>query len=373
MLLLTGLTRQLTDGAHISDSAPGNMILQATSSYVPDPAILDLAFAGFDTDGRSRDGVAEQGIHSFDQWIRHTVYEVDSRGPGFLISAGGLRSGPANLGLLAGVPVPGAGRTVDEGVAVPTTVMFTDDYPRQDIYDVMRIEGPKVIRNVNVDGHPVDAWSFDHNLCVWHGFACGMNIVTTSHLSECITNRVADPGGKWQFIDTASCYAFRGSKFRRFITIYKHECPADRQGCTDNFGFIHVADVTGSRSTASELMRTVMALNPSRERPLSPMSGRFTDPVRRDVIVWDSLAHQRDSSRWGVESVNGKRTKDLQDRERVEGEWWDSPERPPLSGKSDSGILVIHNNRMGVDLTLDFSDRMHPRYRRENVSRTTHR
>ena len=40
------------------------MINQATSAYLPDAAILDLAFGG--------------NNGSYDQWIRHTSYEVFS-------------------------------------------------------------------------------------------------------------------------------------------------------------------------------------------------------------------------------------------------------------------------------------------------------
>lgn len=351
MLLLTGITGQLSDPPSVSDSAPAEMIYQATSGYLPDPALLDLAFNGT--------------LGSYDQWIRHASYEVFSRGTGFLVSGGGLTSGPANRALLAGVPVPGTGNTNDEGVAVPITLMTTRDRAGQNLQDLIRIEGPKATKSVDANGWgTVDSWTFDDNLCVWHGFACGLNLAIPDAFQNCIVPRTADPGGGWTFIDSNACDAFReGPRF--LITAYSHTCPSSDDGCEVNFGFFHVTSSNLGLLSTADLIQKVIDSNPAGtmgDRPKSPMSGRYYDPFGGTTIVYDSVAHQHDSSRWGIESVNGAATVKLDDRQRAEGELWTPGGRPPLTAARDEGIVHAYNNRLGIELILDFSDVKHPSY-----------
>ena len=168
------------------------------------------------------------------------------------------------------------------------------------------------------------------------------------------------------FIDSDWCTSsFKNHAGRFFVSIYTHDCPSSDHGCTKNFGFIHVVSSTPGVQTTDDLINKLTVLNTpglSGERPFSTMSGTYQDPFDGSTIVYDAAAHQRDSDRWGIEKINGKRTGDLSDRERAEGEVWKLPGKPPIEAKRDKGIITIHNNRLGTDLTLDFSNVDHPSY-----------
>ena len=222
MLLFAGQTQELPAAPAEIDPAPpagtklvsipsaGDMIYAATSEYRPHPLVVDLAI-------RKAPGIYQR--------IRHHAWEAYTSGRGYLISAGGVRAGPANS-------IIGQYNDSDLGAAMPTTLMFAVADSGVDRDRFIRFEGTR--REYEGTGH-----SYDDNLCVWRGFACGTNLkvpvflAPTQPVSDCV---VTGPTG-WRFLDT-SC--FNVSAPRTFVAIYSQLCP-ETADC--DYGFLEAVDV----------------------------------------------------------------------------------------------------------------------------------
>ena len=244
-LLFAGQTQQL-NGSFISFGAAEAAIYFTTSPYRPEPFVTDLAIRK-DT--------------ALFQRVQYETGEVYSSDRSFLISAGGIATGQAYSGTgiealdqLVSDKVKG-----DRGLALPTTLFLTGA-PQMDaiatdrttLYDLIRIEG----RRPDETDYP----SFDHNLCVWQGFACGTNVVIPTAFAvqppvgtlPCMVQVPSGANARWNFIDTSRCTGYERSP-RSFIAIYRQDCPSGGTDCNDNFGFFEVVDVsrTCRRTTPS--------------------------------------------------------------------------------------------------------------------------
>lgn len=336
MLLFTGQTQQLPEPPPRRDGLPlpparlasipsaYEMIYAATSTYEPHDLIVDLAI-------RKTSGTYQR--------IRHHGFEIYSSSPAYLVSAGGVQTGPAN-------EVVGFSNTDDRGAAVATTLMLPTR--AQSVTQLIRIEGPKV-------DHGDKGYSFDHNLCVWKGFACGFNVrippeVTTNRPPPAPACVIQDPPGPfgWVFIDTA-CLDPAAS--RAFVAVYREPCLV-LGDC--NVGVLEVVEAGPSADFAA-FRTTVKLANPAgfmSQQADGSVPGSYRTSSG-DRIGFDCAAHQRDPQRWGIESVNGVRQPDLQH--------WPAAEGVIRTSLEPKVKVTIRNPALARELELDFTDLKQPK------------
>lgn len=328
-----------------TDKVAQTGLIAATSGYVPDISSIDLAL--------SDDYVASQKIH-------HAGLEIYSRGPGYLLTAGGIRAPPTSevmLGCPPGVPFCGdAGVGIasltqlfadhtDEGFGVPTTLMLSG------VPDPSKRDAPGGFRDfVSMTGKLIEfsgsSATFDRNACIWGGFACGANI-DVSKVAGCGVQQ-----GAWLFVDTAKCTP--PATHRSFITIYQSVCPPtptrsrlrDAIGCEANFGFVYI--MPAPPGTLDAFMQAVIAANPDATvaDPLTA-SGTFKTPDRHLVLYnldSDGLTKPQ------IASVDGYAS--------PAPSTWPLAQGDVLDG--GSGRVAIHDPRLHRGLLLDASDWQHP-------------
>ena len=348
-LLYNGQTQQLRDGK-ASFGAASQVIYAATSTYHPESFVMDLAI---------RKGTVFQRLQ------HHETAETYSGGAGFMISAGGTQTGQAYTGSVS----DGLDQAIqpklknDEGVALPTTLFlagpdsttYAQGFDRTTLADLIRI-----------DGHRPDDTrfpSYDHNLCVWDGFACGTNIVIpkASFMTPaptampCVSTMPASDGSTWDFIDTARCDAYKGGP-RVFVAIYRHPCPSGAKDCDDNFGFFEVIDAK-PQDVFATFTQKVRQANPVGF--LSGTAGTYHS-VRGYVIQFDANGHQNDDTHTGIVAVNGATQQRFANWSFAGGDprIWAGTEAPIQS--TGDGLVTLWNPRMGVRMDLDFRDVNHP-------------
>jgi hypothetical protein len=329
-LLYAGQVQQLSGGqfskGQISRGAAHEMVRPATSAYRPEEFVIDLA-------------VRKQEIF---QRLKHDGAEIYSSGPGFLISGGGITSDLAYSGSgIDEVDLAWKRDFIDDlGTALPTTILLSGTPDRTTLDSVLRIQGER-----SDEGK---FRTYDHNLCVWKGFACGMNIAVPQELESCL--RLHSPARpEWRFLDTAACPFFSGvgtpTVPRLFIAVCRQGCPTGVSGC--NVGLVEV--VPAGNETFFAFADRIMTQNPPGF--FSGTSGTYHS-ARNQKISFKVDAHQEDSDEWGIESVDGDEQEELGD--------WDFAEGDVLNGKGD-GRVTIRNSLMNRTLDLDLRDEDAPK------------
>jgi hypothetical protein len=442
-LLYSGQTQQLPLG-QASRNFAEEVINAATSSYVPEPTILDLAI------------VKNVPIY---QRIHHATEEIYSSNAGYLISAGGLATGLAYP--VTGISfIDGLFASIgDWGSGVPTTLFLgaptgpdlgflgdpplpTDDQPTKDQRDIftaqqklagqgrapplsgqtwldssvhgvyaryldemmpgaalrstigelVRIKGKY---QVDYDGSTKEP-TYDNNLCVWDGFACGTNIELGSLANDC--SPVSSP--PWLFIDTANCLVrnwlgptatqpapFKSTAPRTFIAVFEKDCPGN-QKCT-NYGFFEVIDAEQYRSISGaapdedifvKFENQITQGNVSLvSMPAGPGMVNDYHSARGQTVQFSCWGHESGGDLWGIYRVDGVRTHDLGDWPFAGGEWSGANSmlraevRTPMTA-SGGGLVQVTSPRLTAAsdnsnprvLTLDFTDRDHPKAPAEN-------
>lgn len=327
MMAWAGDTEQLVPIGHVPANGVADMVYPATSGYQPESFVLDFALhtrASFQT-------------------IDHAGFELYSSGPGFLITGGGIETAatgefefppgtkPLELNLVE------LFRNTDRGAGLPTTLMLgaTDT---KDLAKFIRIEGQGklTVKNHFDDGR----WlTYDGNLCVWRGFACGINVEIPPELDACAVADTAQDGGVWRFIDSQACGGVYAAAPRVFVAIYR-ACGSSAD-CTQNTGFLEVLPAAPSDQLA-DFHAAIMNANP---RP----NGSVYHSASRHDIGWgpglvDFTAVELVSSVDGAAQPNP-------------GDW------PFLTGdflNGDGSGRVTIANPAGGTLTLDLSNRDHP-------------
>ena len=105
---------------------------------------------------------------------------MSSSAAGYLISAGGVQTELANVPLLGPFPFkpPKGLKFVDRGAAMPTVLFPNSPARLVNVSEFLRIDGAREYYSKVDQAIPgVIPWSFDHNICVRQGFACGTNMV----------------------------------------------------------------------------------------------------------------------------------------------------------------------------------------------------
>ncbi|MBM4201300.1 MAG: hypothetical protein FJ189_08445 [Gammaproteobacteria bacterium] len=247
-----------------TSSYASQAIYGATSGYRPDEATYSLALE------RGHAPLVHQRLH-------HHAWEIVSSGASFTITAGGLTTGmPKNSTIDA---IDQLFVADDLGAAVPTVLMLAgpphvpatfmqpvvtrpNDARRSTLDRFLRFEGKRP--------EPVDsAPSYDLNLCVWDGFACGVNLVIPNDLkAPCMK---PGPRGNWFFIrsDDPDCPAYRdGPRF--WMVLYNEPrfgSDVDDFGPVYSIGFVEIVD--GDEMSFDEFKTRVAQRNPGPGAPMN--------------------------------------------------------------------------------------------------------
>ncbi len=308
--------------AGIDSGGLGDLVNAATSSYrLPDP-IME---------------VAVQRPRSF-QRIRNTGAEVYSSAPSFVLSAGGVKSPPANT-------TYGFGKDADRGIALPTVLMPTDDGLA--VPDLIRFEGV---------GTGVDRTA---QLCLEDGFACGTNLVIPSAYDAC-KEVVATSRETWTFINSARCtlLGIAGDDTKRkhfYAAIAKRNCffydgICDEHG-PGSYGILEVVDAPGAKAVNDSAYNAFKSSrNVALNWPIGPSGSYKTSDGR--VIGFDIKGATIDDL-GGINSLNGAV------RPRVSN-WFFLGDGDVIRSQGDGFIEIRSPLPPQKRLWLDFRDWMNP-------------
>jgi hypothetical protein len=423
-LLYSGQMQQLPLG-QASRAFAAEVINAATSDYAPEATILDLAIV--------RDVPIYQRIH-------HATEEIYSSGQGFLISAGGLATGLAYP--VTGIPLIDGNKN-DWGTGMPTSLFlgaahgpdlgflapgFPADPTLEDQRTIFKIQqmlaGPGRAPPTMADGSHANGLngiyaryltdlrpsstakttlgqllrikgeydvdydgtqklpSYDNNLCVWDGFACGTNIEFGA-VNECSGDTSVSP---WTFIDSQNCGGLKNAP-RTLIAIFKKDCPSG-QDCT-NYGFFEVIDADRYAALVNPapgedlFVKFRNQVTTANAILVSLAAGRNMvatyHSVRGQNLEFSCWGHESDSDKWGISHVDGVETHELGAWPFAGGEWSSSgsllrPEvQTPMRSTGD-GVVEITSPRLQSFrdptkprvLRLDFNQRDHPKAPAEN-------
>jgi hypothetical protein len=188
------------------------MIYLATSKYQPDAQVLDVAI---------------RKPRSYYQQLAHRgAIEIYSGTPGYVISGGGFETDAAYTVTIDGIT---GGAQVDHGAGVPTSLLLAAGIGDTDHGSFIRFDGVKADHGSagNDDFKNAHNTSFNHNTCVWNGFACGVNLMIPATMisNGCQPIHSVLP---WSFLDTTSCDP---SAPKVYIAIYGRKCQDDDDYC----------------------------------------------------------------------------------------------------------------------------------------------
>jgi hypothetical protein len=343
LVLYSGITEQAPSG-RVSYGMAAEMVYIASSTYRPPSSVVDLAI------DKSK---------PYQQRFKHDGVEIYSSTPGFLLTAGGIRSGPSSTIEIAGLSPGGTilgivplSHNKDRGAAVPTSLMLTAGINRSSLEAFLHIAG----RRESLDSENA---TYDHNLCVWRGFACGINVRTPTDMEGCFNNRPAGASAKWSFFDTKSC---PGSGYEKgpqvMIARYIESCSGDETGdCVDNIGFFEA--VSEPSVPFAQFQQTIVDKNPASAGWLKLVGGLFGSnrtllsgsytSFSGEVIEFNTAAHQLDSDDTGIE---GKGLGELGDWPRADGD--------VMKGDGESGTFTFINPNDGRGFRIDMSQWSNP-------------
>lgn len=301
-----------------SQSSASEMHFPATSSFRPQALTVEIALnksIPYLQRIRLRDGGAE----------------VSWSGPSVLIGGGGVVTDHANPPFLAGIDVPGFLTSAlspdgdsDRGAAWPIVLV-----PHGHAADFMYFKDWIHFNGERVDVAKQSAFMYDHNLCIWKGFACGIDLVLPDTLTACLGGIPA--AGGWMFIDShdgrcaSSPYA---SENRFFVAIFVDRINDASPPRFD--GFLEIADADVN-SSFDQFVQTVKARN---HPPTSGIRGVYNS-FSGHTIFFDTRGHQLDSNHTGIESIDGSKVANLDD--------WPHADGDILTGSWDSAVLTIRN------------------------------
>lgn len=249
MQFWTGITDHGPNG-RASQPSIDDMVWHATSGYRPAELILNVAL------DRST---------PYEQTITHGGFERYVSGPGWLITAGGDATRPAQgftwvvgaTTYFVGVP------DNDHGAGVPTTFMARHGPARDKYTDFLRFDG------VHEDWPPDDGKpliSFSKNRCVTESFACGLRLQIPGGVESCLRTAPNAVGSGLRFIDSATCPEYRdptpspADDF--YLAVFSASCGAT-SGCQGgNWGFLEVAPRSAFPSL-DDYAKAVIAANAS--------------------------------------------------------------------------------------------------------------
>ena len=186
MLAYAGQTQQ-TPGRELTPQSADEMLLAVASDYRPPEPVLDLAINKRGVDGQ----ITTDAEIPYNQAFKHDGAEIYSGTAGFVLTAGGIQSPMAYTMELRGLSVGGSllgiiplGFNKERGAGVPTTLMLAGGTDRSSMEAFLRINGPR--RSFDSDNA-----TYDDNLCVYRGFACGLNVIDSGRYGGQLPTRSA--------------------------------------------------------------------------------------------------------------------------------------------------------------------------------------
>lgn len=251
---------------------PPQAIVYATSGYAPDEATYSLA-------------IERSGAPLVHQRFHHHGYEEVSSGASFTITAGGLTTGMAKSVTVSAIDE--IFKPDDAGAAVPTTLMLAGAPHLPAGLQSAEVPRPAATRRSTLDRFlrfegvrpgPLDTYAtYDRNLCVWDGFACGVNPGIPDDLkAPCLT---AGPRDGWFFIDSTSagCSAYAGAPAFSIALYHKTRLGSDKSGWGSVYGYGFFEIVDGSEMGFAEFKTRVLQRNPGPGAPmdLSACTGSY--------------------------------------------------------------------------------------------------
>ena len=425
-LLYAGQTQQLPLG-QASRSFAAEIVSAATSFYEPEATILDLAIAkdvpiyqrmshtvpeiyasgpGYLISAGSLSsglaypvtGIAFIDGH-IDDWgsgVPTTLFLIGDPTPGLSYLATPPAPGSSDpksidqqiFQLQLSLAGPGVAPPIRPGIPFDSSVngiyaaylaeMRPDARTRSTLGEFIRIKGEYHLDTTKEsDGSITRMPTYDNNLCVWDGFACGTNIDLGAMAQDC--QLVAGPV-PWTFIDSAQCKG-RATAPRTLIAIFSKDCPASRK-CT-NYGLLEIigaADYAAIRGLAPGVdpfpVFTAQVAGDNAalaSMPAGPNMVSTYKSARGQAIEFSSWGHESGDDYWGVFYVDGIATHKLPDWPFAGGEWngSGSPLQPnvrtPMIATGD-GLLDISSPHLKSPadpskprvLRLDFRNRDHP-------------
>ncbi len=239
----TAAMRDMYPAKSVTIAAAQEMVLEATSTYRPPDRIIDL---WVNPAGRS-----------FFQRFHYDGAEVDSAEPGFLITGGGLPTGPAYT-------VLGQGQGEDRGVVEPVMLMPAG-----------------ALTTVSQMIHAGAASPQGDQLCIGPGFACGSEVTvpawyTSGARAQCVLRQ-----GDWTFLDVSSSWcAGPGAGFD--VAVY---------GAGREFGFFEaVPAVKLNGASLADFARQTLGRNQGRTFALASQNSYVA--WGGNTIVFDALDRQ---------------------------------------------------------------------------------
>lgn len=238
---------------------------------------------------------------------------------------------------------------------------------RTTLGELIRIDG---VRPTKPDPYP----SYDQNLCVWDGFACGLNLVIPGGQTNdssagfspnaqllgqdgpCVSGGPPGSPAEWAFIDSHRCRAYYQAP-RFFIAIYRQACPGSVAECKDNVGFFEVRDADRCESFDAFKAKVTGANPPGFLQTTSPLKGTYHS-IRGQTIEFQAAAGSGRNA--GLTAVNGSAQSDVDGWSFAEGSGALLPgTKTPMTSSGD-GLVRVWNPRLGKTLELDFRDKDHP-------------
>ncbi len=336
-----GLVQNLNQGqtplVQVSRDSVSEMIYLATSGYRPDPQIVELAV---------------RKVNPYYQRLSHSGgVEIYSGARGYVISAGGIETAAAYSVTVDGVSLD---QQVDHGAGVPTALLLAAGTGNTDRLDFIRIEGLRLDHGSsgNTDFPDWHNVSYQHNTCVWKGFACGVNVVIPKRIvsDACTADvRPGANGGEWQFFDTTRWDLGTNSGCDKtapkvYVAVYQRPCPGGDQSCQVNQGFFEAVD--NPVDDFATFQTSVLTQNPKPFDDASASSGTYHSNSGH-AIGFDSEAHQKGVSNWGIGSIDGAPEANL-------GKW--PPAEGDIINASGDGHIVITFPQTGNKIQYDFSN-----------------
>jgi hypothetical protein len=292
--------------------------------------------------------------------------------------AGPGRAPPVWLVDHAGKPVQDDS-SIDGIYAKYLTEVMPDAQIKSTLGEFIRIKGEY---DVDFDGDD-KLVTYDNNLCVFDGFACGTNIELGPMATDCSADASMPP---WTFIDSQQCKG-REDAPRTLIVVFRKDCPSG-QDCT-NYGFFEVIDADryaaiSNAGPGEDLFAKF------RNQITSGNTALLTLPAGKNMVAdyhsargqkleFSCWGHESDSDTWGVYHVDNVATHELDDWPFAGGEWSGAasllrPEVQTPIRSSGDGVVEITSPRLRARsdptrfrvLRLDFSDRDHPKAAVEN-------
>ena len=295
----------------VTPNATYDMLFSASSRFRPHGLIVEFALnksAPYLERIRLLDGGAE----------------VYSSSRAALISAGGVITGHANSPTWVGITLPNFVASnfspdgdSDKGVGWPIFLI-----PHGGVADFKSFDQFIRFNGERVDLSKDNGWAYDHNLCVWRGFACGMDLVFPESIKPCLG--IPPLRGGWLFFDLydTRCPLYAGHE-HFFLAAFVNVV----DGKLD--GYFEVVDAAGL--VFDQFTQAVRARNPNP----SAIRGVYHSfgPGSGHTIRFDTRGHQGDFDRTGVEEIDGQKVDDIGDWRHADGD--------VLSGPWDDPVLTI--------------------------------